>query len=88
MRELNGQEYNIFSANFALLTLSSGKGQISTELTISAEEFDAYDLHASPVIIAFHLREFNVRSRNSSWTVESQSHTGNDCLRRVYDTFT
>ncbi|KXN90855.1 Cell cycle checkpoint control protein RAD9A [Leucoagaricus sp. SymC.cos] len=40
-------------------SMNKGKGQISTELTISAEEFDAYDIYTSPIIIAFHLREFN-----------------------------
>ncbi|KAF5351682.1 hypothetical protein D9756_007695 [Leucocoprinus leucothites] len=40
-------------------SMDKGKGQISTELTISAEEFDAYDIYTSPIIIAFHLREFN-----------------------------
>ncbi|KAG1742819.1 Rad9-domain-containing protein [Suillus lakei] len=36
-----------------------GKAQLSTELTISADEFDVYDVYASPTTIAFHLREFN-----------------------------
>lgn len=40
---------------------SLGNGEISTELTFSAEEFDLYDLQAYPIGIAFHLREFNVR---------------------------
>ncbi|KAF7782179.1 hypothetical protein Agabi119p4_1555 [Agaricus bisporus var. burnettii] len=40
-------------------SMDKTKGQMSTELIISAEEFDTYDLHASPIIIAFHLREFN-----------------------------
>ncbi|KZP11597.1 hypothetical protein FIBSPDRAFT_756546 [Athelia psychrophila] len=38
---------------------SKGKTQLSTELTISAEEFDVYDVYSSPITIAFHLREFN-----------------------------
>ncbi|KAF9010669.1 Rad9-domain-containing protein [Cyathus striatus] len=38
---------------------SRGKGQLSTELTISAEEFDVYDVYETPITIAFHLREFN-----------------------------
>ncbi|KAF8160680.1 Rad9-domain-containing protein [Crassisporium funariophilum] len=38
---------------------SRGKGQLSTELTISADTFDAYDIFTSPTTIAFHLREFN-----------------------------
>ncbi|KAL0956314.1 hypothetical protein HGRIS_002467 [Hohenbuehelia grisea] len=37
---------------------SRGKAQLATELTISADEFDGYDLFASPITIAFHLREF------------------------------
>ncbi|KAJ8587447.1 hypothetical protein M405DRAFT_863720 [Rhizopogon salebrosus TDB-379] len=36
-----------------------GKAQLSTELTISADEFDVYEVYASPTTIAFHLREFN-----------------------------
>ncbi|KAG1876073.1 Rad9/Ddc1 [Suillus tomentosus] len=36
-----------------------GKAQLSTELTISADEFDVYDVYATPTIISFHLREFN-----------------------------
>ncbi|KAG2078976.1 hypothetical protein BDR04DRAFT_1086026 [Suillus decipiens] len=36
-----------------------GKAQLSTELTISADEFDVYDVYATPAIISFHLREFN-----------------------------
>ncbi|KAF8813922.1 hypothetical protein BYT27DRAFT_7250794 [Phlegmacium glaucopus] len=38
---------------------SRGRGQLSTELTISAEEFDTYDVYTTPTTIAFHLREFN-----------------------------
>lgn len=38
----------------------SGKAQLSTELTISADEFDVYDVYATPTTISFHLREFNV----------------------------
>jgi hypothetical protein len=37
-----------------------GKGQLATELTISSEEFDVYNIYAAPTTIAFHLREFNV----------------------------
>ena len=40
--------------------MTTGKGQLLTELTISAEEFDTYDIYSSPITIAFHLREFNV----------------------------
>ncbi|KII92728.1 hypothetical protein PLICRDRAFT_51091 [Plicaturopsis crispa FD-325 SS-3] len=36
-----------------------GKGQLSTELTISADEFDVYEVQTLPITIAFHLREFN-----------------------------
>ncbi|KAJ7593908.1 Rad9-domain-containing protein [Mycena floridula] len=36
-----------------------GKNQMSTELAITADEFDVYNLYAAPTIIAFHLREFN-----------------------------
>ncbi|KAG6920247.1 hypothetical protein DXG01_005016 [Tephrocybe rancida] len=37
---------------------AKGKAQLATELTISAEEFDVYNIFA-PTTIAFHLREFN-----------------------------
>ncbi|PFH46182.1 hypothetical protein AMATHDRAFT_183784, partial [Amanita thiersii Skay4041] len=36
-----------------------GKGQLSTELTINASEFDGYSIHAPPITLSFHLREFN-----------------------------
>ncbi|KAL1744775.1 Rad9/Ddc1, partial [Schizophyllum fasciatum] len=35
------------------------RGQIMTEMTISAEEFDVYDIIDMPTTISFHLREFN-----------------------------
>ncbi|KAJ4468129.1 Rad9-domain-containing protein [Lentinula aciculospora] len=35
------------------------KAQLATELAISADEFDLYNLHEAPTTIAFHLREFN-----------------------------
>ena len=38
----------------------AGKGQLATELTLPAEEFHVYNVHAPPCTIAFHLREFNV----------------------------
>ncbi|KAH7927158.1 hypothetical protein BV22DRAFT_1061582 [Leucogyrophana mollusca] len=38
---------------------TKGKAQLSTELTISADEFDVYDVFQTPITIAFHLREFN-----------------------------
>ncbi|TFK44246.1 Rad9-domain-containing protein [Crucibulum laeve] len=38
---------------------SRGKGQLSTELTISTDEFDVYDIFTPPMTLAFHLREFN-----------------------------
>ena len=41
-------------------TLMLGAGQLSTELTISADEFENYDIFATPISLAFHLREFNV----------------------------
>ena len=49
------------SVNLTLDPLPSGRPQLVTELTLGATEFDAYDLQAGPVTIAFHLREFNVR---------------------------
>lgn len=38
---------------------SNGLGQLATELTISADEFENYDIFATPISLAFHLREFN-----------------------------
>ncbi|KAF7298228.1 hypothetical protein HMN09_01044800 [Mycena chlorophos] len=38
---------------------SKGRFELSTELKISAEEFDLYNIYAAPIVIAFHLREFN-----------------------------
>ncbi|KAJ7497250.1 Rad9-domain-containing protein [Mycena latifolia] len=38
---------------------SKGRNQLSTELTISADEFDIYEIYSTPTTIAFHLREFN-----------------------------
>ncbi|EIN09554.1 hypothetical protein PUNSTDRAFT_133340 [Punctularia strigosozonata HHB-11173 SS5] len=40
-------------------TGADGKAQLSTQLMMTAEEFDVYDLFQVPVAIAFHLREFN-----------------------------
>ncbi|KAI9440417.1 Rad9-domain-containing protein [Lactarius indigo] len=40
-------------------SLDSKGGQLSTELTISADEFENYDIFATPISLAFHLREFN-----------------------------
>lgn len=41
--------------------LSPGRAQLATELTISVDEFDVYEIADPPITIAFHLREFNVR---------------------------
>ncbi|KAI0819150.1 Rad9-domain-containing protein, partial [Trametes gibbosa] len=38
---------------------AKGRAQLTTELTISAEEFEEYELQRTPMTIAFHLREFN-----------------------------
>ncbi|KIJ18756.1 hypothetical protein PAXINDRAFT_161563 [Paxillus involutus ATCC 200175] len=38
---------------------AKGRAQLATELTISADEFDVYEIYAPPITIAFHLREFN-----------------------------
>ncbi|KAH9485464.1 hypothetical protein JR316_0002372 [Psilocybe cubensis] len=37
---------------------SRGRGQLSTEISITTEEFDTYDLYEEPTTISFHLREF------------------------------
>ncbi|KAF9241540.1 Rad9-domain-containing protein [Melanogaster broomeanus] len=38
---------------------AKGRAQLATELTVSAEEYDVYEIYAPPITIAFHLREFN-----------------------------
>ncbi|KAG9316562.1 Rad9-domain-containing protein [Chiua virens] len=38
---------------------TKGRAQLATELTISSDEFDVYDIAEPPVTIAFHMREFN-----------------------------
>jgi hypothetical protein len=50
----------ILTCPLKYLTISQGKAQISTELTINANEFDNYSIHTPPITIAFHLREFSV----------------------------
>ncbi|KAM5544194.1 hypothetical protein V8D89_001854 [Ganoderma adspersum] len=56
--------WNFHDEEVVLRSLESGadgKGRPSliTELTLSAMEFDTYDLQAGPMTVAFHLREFN-----------------------------
>lgn len=38
---------------------AKGRIQLATELTISVDEFDVYEVFSLPITIAFHLREFN-----------------------------
>ncbi|KAL4078438.1 Rad9-domain-containing protein [Scleroderma yunnanense] len=38
---------------------AKGRTQLATELTISVDEFDVYEIFSAPVTVAFHLREFN-----------------------------
>ncbi|KAF9484428.1 hypothetical protein BDN70DRAFT_825463 [Pholiota conissans] len=38
---------------------SRGRGQLSTEISISSDEFDVYNIFETPTTLAFHLREFN-----------------------------
>jgi cell cycle checkpoint control protein RAD9A len=53
----------------------TGKTQLATELTISAEEFDVYNIYATPITIAFHLREFNVcEPLTPCFTITESSH--------------
>ena len=44
----------------SIRNLPPGRAQLATELTISADEFDVYEIAEPPITIAFHLREFNV----------------------------
>ena len=41
----------------------AGGPQLTTELAVSAEEFERYDVFDTPLTLSFHLREFNVRTR-------------------------
>ena len=47
---------------FTYSLINSGKGQLSTEISICSDEFDVYDIFETPITLAFHLREFNVRA--------------------------
>lgn len=51
--------FNHSSARDYSLNDCPGKGQLSTEISISSEEFDVYDVAETPTTLAFHLREFN-----------------------------
>ncbi|KAI0358088.1 hypothetical protein OH77DRAFT_1421371 [Trametes cingulata] len=56
--------WNFYETDVQLRSLESsvdakGRAQLTTELTISTEEFEEYDLQNVPTTIAFHLREFN-----------------------------
>ena len=53
-------EWNLLSFGIPSKAAFSGAGQLATELTISADEFENYDIFATPISLAFHLREFNV----------------------------
>jgi cell cycle checkpoint control protein RAD9A len=54
----NGTRNNVSPTSIYLKIV--GVGQLATELTISADEFENYDIFATPISLAFHLREFNV----------------------------
>jgi len=62
---------------------STGKGQLSTELTISTGEFDVYDIYETPTTIAFHLREFNVSLVTIPCSVFSNVFPGHHCVCRL-----
>lgn len=51
---------DIVSSGLHVNQCNTGAGQLATELTISADEFENYDIFATPISLAFHLREFNV----------------------------
>ena len=57
---IENKGFGVLTCLLTYLTISQGKAQISTELTINANEFDNYSIHAPPITIAFHLREFGV----------------------------
>lgn len=51
---------DVVSSDLHVNQCNAGAGQLATELTISADEFENYDIFATPISLAFHLREFNV----------------------------
>ena len=55
-----GGDYKQASNSLIALIISVGVSHLATELTISAEEFDEYDLQTGSMMLSFHLREFNV----------------------------
>lgn len=58
---------------------NAGAGQLATELTISADEFENYDIFSTPISLAFHLREFNV-----SLSFSAQSSLADAKISRAY----
>jgi cell cycle checkpoint control protein RAD9A len=66
----------------------AGRAQLATELTISADEFDVYEIYAPPITIAFHLREFNVCLSRYTCTAPCEpthvSTIGYNCIRRIH----
>jgi hypothetical protein len=75
----------LLSSGCFVLKHSAGRNQLSTELTITAEEFDKYDLYAVPTTIAFHLREFNVCQVTILLLTLTNILAGNYRIRRIYE---
>lgn len=46
---------------------------LSTELTISTDEFERYEVHTLPTAISFHLREFSASHHPSPYALNSDS---------------
>ena len=87
---------DIVSSRLRINQCNAGAGQLATELTISADEFEDYDIFATPISLAFHLREFNVslsfsthpvfssRRKDFSWVLTCIRHqSGDDCICRI-----
>ncbi|CDO73327.1 hypothetical protein BN946_scf185008.g90 [Trametes cinnabarina] len=56
--DAKGKELQLFFDHSLGSRFLVGRAQLSTELTISADEFDEYDVLNTPMTIAFHLKEF------------------------------
>ncbi|KAI0720904.1 Rad9-domain-containing protein [Fomitopsis betulina] len=52
-------DYNVQLKGMETIMTAKSGPQIATELTISAEEFERYDVIGAPLTLSFHLREFN-----------------------------
>ncbi|KZT65042.1 hypothetical protein DAEQUDRAFT_731898 [Daedalea quercina L-15889] len=52
-------DYDVQVKGMETVMTSKSGPQLATELTISADEFDRYEVFDTPLTLSFHLREFN-----------------------------